>query len=104
MKKTKFAAALMIITAGSALISAGTAAAEEVEASRHNPGHMPPRREWRMPPHHRGPGRHMPPPNFYREPGRTGFYREGPGGHMPPSPPHGEPGRHMPPPPPPPRW
>ena len=72
MKKTKFAAALMIITAGSALIGAGTAAAEEVKASRH--GHIsPPRREWREPRRH---GSHMMTPQHHRGSGRHMFQRE----------------------------
>ncbi len=89
MKKTKFTTALMIITAGSALIGASIAGAEEIEAARHHHGHMPPPhwdrrpgRDMPPPPHH---GRHMPPPDWDRRPGRD----------MPPPPHHG---RHMPPP------
>ena len=61
--KTKIAAALMIVTAGSALLTANTAGAEEIKASRHH-GHMPPPHEFREPPRH---DRHMPPPHHGRE-------------------------------------
>ena len=76
--KTKIAAALMIVTAGSALLAANTAGAEESKASRHH-GHMPPHYEFREVPHHhrhmphyefREPPhhhRHMPPPHHGRE-------------------------------------
>ena len=65
--KTKIAAALMIVTAGSSLLAANTAGAEEIKASRHH-GHMPPHYEFREVPHH---DRHMPPHEF-REPPHHG--------------------------------
>ena len=84
--KTKIAAALMILTAGSVLLAANTAGAAEIKASRHH-GHMPPPREWRehhhdrrIPPHefreppHRGP-HHL--PHEWRE----YTHRRGPGPH-----------------------
>ncbi len=93
--KTKIAAALMIVTAGSVLLAGNTAGAEEIKASRHH-GHMPPPREWREPPHH-GP-HHPPPPHGFREPPHHGphhpppmhGFREPPhhGPHHPPPPPH----------------
>ncbi len=66
--KTKIAAALMIITAGSVLLAANTAGAAEIKASRHH-GHMPPHHEWRELPHH---GPHHPPPHGWREPPHHG--------------------------------
>lgn len=96
--KTKIAAALMIITAGSVLLAGNTAGAEEIKASRHH-GHMPPPREWRESPHH-GP-HHPPPPHGFREPPHHAP-------HHPPLPMHGfrEPPHHGPhhPPPPPHEW
>ena len=99
--KTKIAAALMILTAGSVLLAANTAGAAEIKASRHH-GHMPPPREWRehhhdrrIPPHewreHHHHDRHMPPHEF-REPPHRGphhlphewreyTHRRGPGPH-----------------------
>ena len=96
--KTKIAAALMIVTAGSVLLAGNTAGAEDIKASRHH-GHMPPPHEWREPPHH-GP-HHSPPPHGFREPPHHGP-------HTPPPPPrefrepprYREPGPHTPPPPP----
>ncbi len=94
MKKTKIAAALMIMTAGSVLLAGNTAGAEEVKASRHH-GHMPPPREFREPPHH-GPHNPPPPPHEWR-----GHPHHGP--HNPPPPPewrgHPHHGPHNPPPP-----
>ena len=89
MKKTKIAAALMIMTAGSVMLAGNTAGAEEVKASRHH-GHMPPPREFREPPHH-GPHNLPPPPHEWR-----GHPHHGP--HNPPPPHHH--GPHNPPPPP----
>ncbi|MBQ3456828.1 MAG: hypothetical protein IJG36_10355 [Synergistaceae bacterium] len=102
MKKTKFAAALMILTAGSVLIAGTANAAVETKAAH---GHMPPPPEWREPPHH---GPHHPPPPEWRDVPHHGPY------HQPPpewrEPPHHGP-HHPPPPPPfrgergvPPRW
>lgn len=96
--KTKIAAALMIVTAGSVLLAGNTAGAEEIKASRHH-GHMPPPHEWREPPHH-GP-HHPPPPHGFWEPPHHAP-------HHPPLPMHGfrEPPHHGPhhPPPPPHEW
>ena len=105
MKKTKITSALMIITAGSALLSANIAGAEEVEASRHHHGHFsPPPREWRRGPEHHN---HMPPHEFDRGPRHMGFH-EGPGRDFPPHRHHRGPGHFPPTPPPergcPPRW
>lgn len=96
MKKTKFTTALMIITAGSALIGASIAGAEEIEAARHHHGHMPPPHEWIEPPHHH---RHMPPPHWDRRPGRPLPPPPHHGRHMPPPDWDRKPGRDMPPPP-----
>ena len=100
MKKTKIAAALMIMTAGSVMLAGNTAGAEEVKASRHH-GHMPPPREFREPPHH-GPHNLPPPPHEWRGHPHHGPHNPPPphhhGPHNPPPPHHH--GPHNPPPPP----
>ena len=106
MKRTKFATALMIITAGSILYSELPARAGGIELDRvditfkrnhddaygNDYGDEDYDRDYRRdmppppPPHHRGPRGHMPPP--HRRPGGPGHgFHDRPGGHMPP-PPH----------------
>ena len=99
MKKTKIAAALMIMTAGSVMLAGNTAGAEEVKASRHH-GHMPPPREFREPPHH-GPHNPPPPPEWRGHPHHGPHNPPPPHHHGPhnPPPPHHH-GPHNPPPPP----
>lgn len=104
MKKTKIAAALMIMTAGSVMLAGNPAAAETVRY-RHDPTRLP--HEYREPPHH-GPHHLPPPPHEWREsphhephhpPPPPHEWRESPhhGPHNPPPPHHH--GPHNPPPP-----